>query len=281
MPTPLRGPVGEARAQAQGIMKDAFCEAAIDAVKCRWPQTGPEDALPPIGFDRLLPQNPGESASAYRSRLEQAWALWPAAGTKAGILAALSILGFNNVQIFENADWTFPPSPGYEATAAVAITNATNANPLVITAPSHGLTVSRPVTITGVAGNTAANGTFNSINVIDANTFSIPVAGNAAYTSGGTVQPIPEWWRFWVVINPPHGFVAGWTVGSGRNVGDGSLVGFTSAPVTAPAIRPTVNLWKPSHAILESIIVLLSGSIVGGGWSVGDGTLVGGSTATI
>jgi hypothetical protein len=65
-----------------------------------------------------------------------------------------------------------------------AITGATNANPISITAPNHGLVSTQSVTITGVLGNTAANGTF-TITKIDANTFTIPVTGNGAYTSGG------------------------------------------------------------------------------------------------
>jgi hypothetical protein len=65
------------------------------------------------------------------------------------------------------------------------ITNATNVNPIVITSANHGLATAQSVTITGVGGDTAANGTW-SITKIDANTFSIPVAGNGAYTGGGT-----------------------------------------------------------------------------------------------
>lgn len=66
------------------------------------------------------------------------------------------------------------------------ITNATNANPIVITtSAAHNLVTGDSVTISGVLGNTAANGT-NVATVLTATTFSIPVAGNGAYTSGGT-----------------------------------------------------------------------------------------------
>ena len=65
------------------------------------------------------------------------------------------------------------------------ITNATNANPIVITSAAHGLSTGTRVTITGVGGNTAAN-TTAAITKIDANSFSIAVAGNGAYTAGGT-----------------------------------------------------------------------------------------------
>jgi hypothetical protein len=66
------------------------------------------------------------------------------------------------------------------------VTGATNASPIVITTSSaHGLATGDSVTVAGVVGNTAANGTW-TITVLTATTFSIPVAGNHKYTSGGT-----------------------------------------------------------------------------------------------
>lgn len=75
-----------------------------------------------------------------------------------------------------------------------AITNATNATPIVITSNSHGLSNGQAVTITDVGGNTAANGTF-IVGSVATNTFSLyatttgtggaGIAGNGAYTSGG------------------------------------------------------------------------------------------------
>lgn len=66
-----------------------------------------------------------------------------------------------------------------------AITGATNASPIVVTSAAHGLTTGTQVTLTGVLGNTAANGSW-TITVIDANTFSLNGStGNSAYTSGG------------------------------------------------------------------------------------------------
>lgn len=78
----------------------------------------------------------------------------------------------------------------------LAITGATNANPIVITSAGHGLSSGQRVEIVGVLGNTAANGEF-FITVLDANTFSLQskadgsnVAGNGAYTSGGFIIPL-------------------------------------------------------------------------------------------
>ena len=72
-----------------------------------------------------------------------------------------------------------------------AITGATNATPIVITATSHGFTNADLVLIGGVGGNLAANGIWKIANQAT-NTFELTdpilatnVVGSAAYTSGG------------------------------------------------------------------------------------------------
>ncbi len=80
----------------------------------------------------------------------------------------------------------------------VLVTGASNTSPISITtgvqvgsqvvAYPHLLQTGMSVTITGVAGNTAAN-TTATITVTSATTFTIAVAGNGAYTSGGVVTP--------------------------------------------------------------------------------------------
>jgi hypothetical protein len=70
------------------------------------------------------------------------------------------------------------------------VSGATNTNPISITVsgslPADAQTGCL-VEITGVLGNNAANGQY-PITVTGASTFTIPVAGNGAYTSGGTVN---------------------------------------------------------------------------------------------
>jgi hypothetical protein len=80
----------------------------------------------------------------------------------------------------------------------VLVTAASDTNPIQITTGVlvNGQTLPQPhlmtngvrVTITGVGGNTAAN-TTAAITVTGLNSFTIPVAGNGAYTSGGVVTP--------------------------------------------------------------------------------------------
>jgi hypothetical protein len=80
-----------------------------------------------------------------------------------------------------------------QAILSQAITGASDANPIVITSNGHGLTTGQLVTITGVGGNTSANVTASAVTVVSANTFSIAVAGNGSYTSGGV----------WTLSNAP------------------------------------------------------------------------------
>ena len=73
--------------------------------------------------------------------------------------------------------------------ARILVTGATNASPIVITcAMAHGLSTGATVTVTGVAGNTAANGTF-TITVLGATAFSLSGSnGSGNYTGGGSVS---------------------------------------------------------------------------------------------
>ena len=74
--------------------------------------------------------------------------------------------------------------------ATVTITGATNATPIVVTAAAHGLVTGDNISISGITGNTNANGCFK-ITRLSADTFSLQnystgadIAGNGAY--GGT-----------------------------------------------------------------------------------------------
>ena len=61
---------------------------------------------------------------------------------------------------------------------------ATNAGPIVITSPNHGLTSGQRVRVSNVNGNTAANGVFK-ITVVNADTFRLDgTTGNGVYNPG-------------------------------------------------------------------------------------------------
>lgn len=88
--------------------------------------------------------------------------------------------GLGGVSIF------YAQSLGPSPSGAGTITNATNATPIVITSTGHGLSTGNEITIIGVGGNTAANGTW-TVTVVDADTFSLDTSvGNGAYSAGGT-----------------------------------------------------------------------------------------------
>jgi hypothetical protein len=75
--------------------------------------------------------------------------------------------------------------------AAKTITNATNATPIVVTSASHGYANGDIVYVQGVLGNTRANGGPYIVAASLTNTFELQDSvGNAAWTSGGTVQRI-------------------------------------------------------------------------------------------
>lgn len=126
-------------------------------------------------------------------------------GTTNNIELAVSAAGTNPVYVgivnnsqlagvFRSANqggvWTAMDLP-QTLDRTTGITNATNATPIVITSASnHGLATTDRVRITGVTGNTAANGDF-TITVIDPTRFSLNgSAGNGAYTGGGTSSVI-------------------------------------------------------------------------------------------
>lgn len=98
--------------------------------------------------------------------------------------------------------------PASRVTSGVAITGATNATPIVVTATGHGLVTGDVVVISGVLGNTAANGTF-TVTSINANTFSLTTSvGNGAYTSGG-VFAFNGLWKISIDVTEANGFIEG------------------------------------------------------------------------
>jgi hypothetical protein len=72
---------------------------------------------------------------------------------------------------------------GVKVPASKTITGATNANPISITCTAHGFTSGDLVIVSGVLGNTNANGEY-AITVVNANTFTLTGrSGNSSYTA--------------------------------------------------------------------------------------------------
>jgi len=81
-----------------------------------------------------------------------------------------------------------------EESTTRTVTAATNTSPIQITtSATNNLVTGQTVTISGVQGNTAANGTW-TITVINGTNFTLDGStGNGTYTSGGTVNGCPRW----------------------------------------------------------------------------------------
>lgn len=98
-----------------------------------------------------------------------------------------------------------------EEVTSRAISAATNASPIQITAAANALVTGQTVTISGVLGNTAANGTW-VVTVLNSTTFTLNGStGNGTYTSGGTANGCPRW------LHLQNGLYLQWNGNSGLN----------------------------------------------------------------
>jgi hypothetical protein len=81
--------VGADGAAAEGAVYDEQVALVKEAVKARFPDDGPADALPYMGADRKLIQGYAESDDEFRTRCRTVWQQWEAAGTWAELLFQL------------------------------------------------------------------------------------------------------------------------------------------------------------------------------------------------
>jgi hypothetical protein len=103
---------------------------------------------------------------------------------------------------------------------SVAISNATNATPIVITSATHGFATGNKIAVYDVGGNTAANGLW-VVTVLSGTTFSLDSSvGNGAYTSGGTATNRSSLYGMSCTMSP--------TVARGGMSGSGGLGSITN-----------------------------------------------------
>lgn len=96
-----------------------------------------------------------------------------------------ALLAFNDLTVTSGKRlWG---ADGVSVQAVLTVTAASNASPIVLTtAVAHGLSTGATVTVAGVTGNTAANGSW-TITSVSSTTFSLlGSTGNGSYVSGGT-----------------------------------------------------------------------------------------------
>jgi hypothetical protein len=107
------------------------------------------------------------------------------------------------------------PNPN-AAIGTITVTNCTNANPIVVTAPAHGLSNGAAVWIDGIAGNTNCDGFFQISNVSTNNFtlanhlyYSTVPAGNGAFASAGNPGPYATPLLPYTLIAHPRVFLDG------------------------------------------------------------------------
>ena len=102
------------------------------------------------------------------------------------------------------------PSPT-AAIGSITVTGCSNTNPIVVTAPNHGLSNGAAVWIDGIAGNTNCDGFFN-VGSVTANTFTLAnhlyfstvPAGNGTFASAGNPGPYATPLTAYTLISHPR-----------------------------------------------------------------------------
>jgi len=114
-PVWLRGPVGVRIRGAFGAACDWAFDTLKQAVLARFVSKAPEDALGYLGAERSIERYPGDTLATYRARVQAAWDLWQQGGTAAGVILALTSMGFSSVRIYTangagpSGELTWPP----------------------------------------------------------------------------------------------------------------------------------------------------------------------------
>lgn len=124
-----QGPLGLAWNESFGWMKDVFASGMRLAVKVRFPQFAPSDALNSLGYtlqiDRLYAQNDQQ----FIAQQMNAWVSWQEAGTVPGMVNRLTELGLANVAVWEAWYWS-DGNPGYYFTVTCSLPMPWNSFPL-------------------------------------------------------------------------------------------------------------------------------------------------------
>src|SRR5262245_5071473 len=148
--------------------------------------------------------------------------------------------------------------------APLAVSGATNAAPIVVTTPAHGIPVGEVtwVNVTGVGGNTAANGSWVAQAVTTTTLRLRGSSGNGAYTSGGTLTRRGTFTKIAELVNlTPIGLSFAMVDASSH---DGSGWG-TSIPTLKRGVdmRIEINLvpHHPTHDDLTGLVYLAVGKI--------------------
>lgn len=183
----------------------------------------------PIRFCRGMLYNHGRGSVSVSMMIKMLYEFW-----------GYCVNGTNALQV--------PGGMANTMSISYSISNTTGAgvSPIVVTTTStHALATAQQVTISGVNGCTAANGTYQ-ITVISSTTFSLNgTTGNGGYTSGGTVNTTPHAYPVNFTEGTPVLAVGndGYTAAqvSTTAFGDAIFQATTNQPFTSVASSLTVN----------------------------------------
>lgn len=136
------------------------------------------------------------------------------------------------------------------STAQFVISNATNASPIVLTTTSaHSYAVGDKVNVTGVLGNTAANGTW-VVSAVGGSTVTLTGSvGNGTYTSGGVVRRIPFDNFYTVTEVTPVGDTATEVIAPSATGGNQTL----GASTTSTVLTLTTTDWEVGAHVVTGV----------------------------
>jgi hypothetical protein len=224
-----------------GNLLDQIANRVRYATQSGMPTGEIPDALPWIGWERQLPQGPGESNGDYTERLRLAWDAWKWAGTPVGFLSQLYIQGFSGgfVVVQLGVKWSIVGTPDFadlsgamtELPSWVSRDVLPNSNP-----PIPLSTDGKPA----IAANTIP-------------WWSMP---------GGPMDGAGDQWNGRFAIVYP----------------DGQPPSPLTDADNLTRIRTLIRKWKPAKYVCTGIFVTTGGIVYGTDHEYGDGSLYGGST---
>ncbi len=153
------------------------------------------------------------------------------------------------------------------SSSTFAVSAATNASPISITtSTAHNFSTGKSITISGVSGNTAANGNW-TVTVTDSTHLTLNGStGNGNYVSGGTINPAAwfianEWYRqTFYAVSP--GFAPGGSGSCTSMPGWPGCFSTNSCTPSAPSCLAVYN--KPAPSNNKEAILVLAGRALDG-----------------
>lgn len=268
--------------EAVGLTLDGAVESLAQGLRLSQPLRGDSSTLPSMSLDRGIRLYSTEPVASQRYRLSQWWNLRRQFGTHQGEMRNVQPLFLPNAPVMRivhqagdgsSATWhTLDASGVYTVhkhtpsnwdfdgitwkTIGGVVTNATNTDPIEITTSTvNGVVIGQQVQIAGVLGNTAANGIHFVTAIVSSTRFEIDVAGNGAYTSGGTVAA-NMWSRWWAIIyTDALGLPAQDEWDGGQLWDGGSLWGGLLTSAQADDIVAGLRDAKSAHSMLWGVIL--------------------------